>query len=568
MSRRHATALLLAGAALLLLPPPASARPDRQARSTINPSRKAPVALPARSSRSEATDPTALERLREEVQTLWAGRVLRRGTTAVLVVDAETGTELFNVHSDVALNPASNVKLISTATVLDILGPDWRYQTRVLGAVPDAQGVVRGGVYLLGNHDPTLPVSALPDMAAQLKGAGVTRIDGDVVLSEDIRRDTLAVNRLKITVASEAGSSQPTIAVSPASDFARVESSVSIRSRGRSRIRVKSEIVTDESGNKTLLVKLSGRLRSGHSRVVRPTVRLRSTFTAHALRAALIEAGIEVTGTIRLDEVEPFIAEVASRGALPVELASHASRPMGELVSVVNKRSLNHLADRLVMTAAAQKLGGEPTMEQGVVAMQSWLGSIGIPSDAIVVDTGSGLSYKTRITADQIVRILRAAGGYASAEASATRVGAFRSSLAVGGVDGTLRRRFRDPQLRGSVIGKTGTLTRVIALSGFVTDDHGRTLCFSIVTNGHRHRRRNQVRKEHENIVASLRDYLQAVPEGPLVPAPAAQPDRAVALDESASPADQQALDGAAQAEMSDDEYSEAPQDDASQQTG
>jgi hypothetical protein len=99
----------------------------------------------------------------------------------------------------------------------------------------------------------------------------------------------------------------------------------------------------------------------------------------------------------------------------------------------------------------------------------------------------------------------------------AQSVQTFRKSLAIGGHDGTLRRRFRTQghTLVGQVQGKTGTLTSVIALSGFLTGEDGRTLCFSIVTNGHRNHRKRNVRLEHEEMVASLDHFLgKAVSEG------------------------------------------------------
>ena len=84
----------------------------------------------------------ARKKLTEDIKKVWAGRVLRRGVTAVYVVDAATGLEVYSVHADDKLNPASNVKLISTATVLENLGPTWRYTTRLFGA---AGGVVGPG---------------------------------------------------------------------------------------------------------------------------------------------------------------------------------------------------------------------------------------------------------------------------------------------------------------------------------------------------------------------------------------------------------------------------------------
>ena len=93
---------------------------------------------------------TEAEAAAEKIQTLLRGPLLRRGLTGLYVADANTGEPLFAVNADDALNPASNVKMISTATALDLLGPGFRYPTRVLGSDPVA-GTVKGDIYLLGS---------------------------------------------------------------------------------------------------------------------------------------------------------------------------------------------------------------------------------------------------------------------------------------------------------------------------------------------------------------------------------------------------------------------------------
>jgi D-alanyl-D-alanine carboxypeptidase len=229
----------------------------------------------------------------------------------------------------------------------------------------------------------------------------------------------------------------------------------------------------------------------------------------------LQDAGIATDGGIRIASFPEFNEEEGRAGRIPFPLAAHESRDIASLVKRVNKRSLNTLSDRLVMSAARSVYGGPLEMSRAVDLMKGWLTSIGVDADSVVLDSGSGLSYQTQLSARQIVTVLRAAGGYSAASSDPVAVQSFRDSLALGGIDGTLRRRFRLPgaKIESQVMGKTGTLTRVIALSGFVTREDGRTLCFSIVTNGHKNYRKRTVRLEHEHMVAELDNYLGEIQE-------------------------------------------------------
>ena len=159
------------------------------------------------------------------------------------------------------------------------------------------------------------------------------------------------------------------------------------------------------------------------------------------------------------------------------------------------------------MTAGAQIYGGLPTMEKGVKLMNEWLGQAGVDPSKVVLDTGSGLSYNTQLSAQQIIKVIRSASGY-NDDVEADTARSFVASLAVAGRDGTLRRRFRGSPLRRKVVGKTGTLTKIIALSG-ILDVGGEQLCFAIVSNGHRHRNRGDVRKQHEELVTEMYRFLR-----------------------------------------------------------
>ena len=534
-------------------------RSSHRARAAIKRSTRANAPEAIRRDRSKATNPTPEELLREELESIWAGRVLRRGVTAIYVVDARTGQPLYAVRADDKLNPASNVKLLSTATVLDLLGPGWRYLTRVYGPAPDEAGVARGAVYLRGSADPTFSAPHLDGLARAVAASGVKKIDGDVVLSDDLLRDTLSSPRIQIKVQAGAPGKPPVVTVEPRTSYIQVHVAATTTRSRRARLSVATELVEAQAPGSVasspadaapgapvatpaasspaeaaavsaavagasaaeaaapddgprLLIRVTGAIRAGRTQSYRRSVRLRSTFTGYLLRSALRAAGVEVTGRVRLGEFDDYAATAAADGWLPVELARHRSRTMQDLVARVNKRSINWLADRLLMTAGAEAAGVDrPSMELGLSAMRGWLERSGIDPDSVVVDTGSGLSRKTQLTAKHIVNVLRSAAGFTSdlSPRSLLDPAIFLHSLAVGGVDGTLRGRFRAEALKGRVLGKTGTLRDSVALSGFVSGEGDDVLCFAIVTNGNTWRARGGVRREHELMVGAMQRYLQ-----------------------------------------------------------
>ncbi len=526
---------------------PGQSRQTRRARTVKAGARR--VVAPQRRARTAAKTPGLEASLRDALDTIWTGRILRRGVTAVYVVDARTGEDIYAVHADDKINPASNVKLVSTATVLDLLGPSWRYTTRLFGPALDGGGVARGHVYLRGNADPTFATANLEELAKAAAGSGLKRVEGDVVLSEHLLRDTLSSPRIAITVKAGGPNQPPTVTFEPNIPYIQVHVDAKTTTKRRARLAVDTVLLptpgeaaaaaavaatapagiattpapapvvdpaaaaADAYDGARLLIKVSGTIRQGKSYTYNRSVRLRSTFTGYLLRAALRAAGVEVTGRVRLAEFDAYTAEAAAGGWLPVELARHRSKAIEELVARVNKRSTNWLADRLLMTAGAELDGGGlPSMQKGVEAMHRWLEKSGVKAGDIVLDTGSGLSHKTQITARHLVTVLRAASGFTSKVTQAKSLldpSIYLRSLAVGGVDGTLRGRFRRDGLRGQVVAKTGTLRDSVALSGFVSNDDD-VLCFAIVTNGNTWNARGRVRREHEQMVTAMKRYLEA----------------------------------------------------------
>ena len=243
---------------------------------------------------------------------------------------------------------------------------------------------------------------------------------------------------------------------------------------------------------------------------------------ASLLRAALLAHQIAVTGDVVTRELGDFIGDAVTAGGLPVELARHDSETLAQIVTKVNKWSINWLADRVIETTAGLSRREQPSMEGALDAMYAWLARhTHVAKDDVLVDSGSGLSYHTRITTRELVAVVRDAAGFTPGT-EGQEANAWLGSLSIGGTDGTLGRRFRAANLRGLIHAKTGTLSTVIALSGVLDVDPQRPLVFSIVTNGDRPLQKGYVRKAHEQLVGLLATYALHTAKAP--PPPTAPP--------------------------------------------
>jgi serine-type D-Ala-D-Ala carboxypeptidase/endopeptidase (penicillin-binding protein 4) len=477
---------------------------------------------PTREVTGRKEEPLTLEEsVAKNIEKLLRGP-LRRGITGVYVADANTGQPLFAVNADDPLNPASNVKMISTATALELLGPTFRYSTRVLGREPDTAGVIKGDVFLLGTWDPTLGMTDIHGLATQIAKRGVKQLDGDVLVGSDPTRDGLYRAVLPIEIKAGEPGELATATVPENFDFIEVEVKAKTEKRTRkkqNKLKFAAQTITNPEGKKRIKLTISGTIGKEGSRTYNLYTRERTWMASHALRAALRSQGITVNGDVRSIELGDYIGDAVGAAGLPVELARHDSDELQDIVRRVNKWSVNWLADRVIMTAAALARRTTPSMQVALEAMYDWLQRHPqLDKSSVIVDTGSGLSYRTRITPAELVKIVRAAGGFIPGTDS-TLSKAWLESLSVGGTDGTLRSRFRVPDLRGHLRGKTGSLSTVIALAGILELDPTRPLAFSIITNTPTRLKKGFVRKAHEQLVALLAEYVQQTAKPTSMPA-------------------------------------------------
>ncbi len=338
------------------------------------------------------------------------------------VVDLATGEVLFSHRDSLALAPASNEKLFTTAAALLRFGASGTLTT-TLQAAPgteiDADGVLRGDVYLVGGGDPTLGDAGLQTLADQLVARGVERIDGGVIGDESLF-DTLRGG--------------PDSAYRPDGDLGGWLTALS--------------------------------WRHGRAGAAGPAKGAASKF------AALLKAR-EVTyeRKPRAGKLSALSGGgVAATDAEP--LATLTSPTIATLIAQTNIPSENFYAEMLVKALGA-RFGSGGTTTAGLAVTREQLAAFGIHPR---LADGSGLSRTNTTTARQVVRLLERMAGQDNAAT-------WTASLPVAGRSGTLRHRMRGTAAAGRCAAKTGTLIGVSALSGYCTSTGGARIAFSFIEN-------------------------------------------------------------------------------------
>jgi D-alanyl-D-alanine carboxypeptidase/D-alanyl-D-alanine-endopeptidase (penicillin-binding protein 4) len=481
--------------------------------------------------------------LREQVESILRSPPLSRLRVGIEVSDAESGDELLSQNAATPFNPASNTKILTTAAAMQLLGADWRYRTVLLapekkrpatvglGSVAVAEsrpGVIHGDLFLQGSGDPSLTTSGIAQLARSLSRAGITRIEGDLLVDDQFRAlpgagkqgpapagpaggegpGALIVNRNSYAVhVSPGGAGHPASAfVEPRSSYFVVDSRVSTV-RGK-RIRL---LVDHYRKDGHLVISVRGRIGEQHEdAVVKRHMPEGGVFAAVTLAQALSDFGIELTGQVKIGP--------PPAGALWV-VAEHQSSPLSEVCALSNKDSNNFVADTIFKTLGGERFGLPGTLAKGARAVGEWLSLLGLDPAHVKIINGSGLTHENRVTPKDLSRLLLSL--YHDIQLAPE----FLQTLAIGGIDGTIHYRFHGPSV-GLVRAKTGTLAGVSALSGYVGEKKG-VLVFSILVEGFGQRRLDAVRHAQVLIVESLLRYLQAdkTQPGPLPAAPPPAPD-------------------------------------------
>jgi D-alanyl-D-alanine carboxypeptidase/D-alanyl-D-alanine-endopeptidase (penicillin-binding protein 4) len=458
------------------------------------------------------------------------------------------GTPLCTLNDAQLFRPASNAKLFTTAAALALLGPGHTFETKVTGKLDPATGIVQGDLTLVGGGDANLDSGDLPynpdrsipkppfafhdleDLAAQLVAKGVKSVAGDIVGDDTlfpyepyqpswelgdlvwgygapVSALTLADNQLKLTVTPGAivGNASPAASVvldQHGVPYYAVQRSEVQTLRGHSQF---AGVQVDRlPGSKTL------RVFGSISPDAAPDLEELSIddpaeYAAMAFRQILLAHGIAVAGSSRARH-QPvrsgtgFLTELHAPGGsedLTVAggegggsclvarpdptLAAHQSSAISADILFTDKTSQNLHAELLLHALGRVVFCGQGSTVAGARMVRAFLLHAGIAPDDFVFYDGSGLSAHDLITPRATTQLL----AYAARQPWFPD---FKAALPIGGIDGSLRSRFSgedEPQLKGKVFAKTGTLGESRALSGFLTTASSGTLIFSILVDNH-----------------------------------------------------------------------------------
>jgi D-alanyl-D-alanine carboxypeptidase/D-alanyl-D-alanine-endopeptidase (penicillin-binding protein 4) len=438
------------------------------------------------------TSPRGTAELSTDFANMINNRV-RSGKFGVMVVSLTRGDTLFAHQAGDMMQPASTMKLYSTAAALDRFGPEHSFSTDVLRESRDSAsaggGVLSGNLYLRGDGDPSMstrfwkdPNLPMTTLARSVAAAGVKQVKGDLIYDASAFDDQLIPDGWKTKYLGAAYAARVSalslnenvvwVAVHPEGGSARVElepasSAIPLTNNVRVVRGSGGRIVARQSGDGIVVGGTVG-ANSGTLRysLVVPDPAL---FTAGALHAALKEAGVTVEGTVKPGKT-PTNA---------VKVAAFASPPLSQIISEMNRESINVVAELLFRDAArASAPGGVSSADAGLANLRDFLSKkVGADPKTINVSDGSGLSTLDSLTPRNMIHLLSYAhrGPWSSA---------FHGSLPVAGESELLRRRMRSTPAQGNLHAKTGTTDTVIGLGGYVTAKNGEIMAFSFLYNG------------------------------------------------------------------------------------
>jgi len=414
----------------------------------------------------------------------------------IMIVDPERGDTLYSRNAGKLFMPASNMKILTSATVLDHLGPDFRYRTSIGARGPIREGTLTGDLLVVGRGDPSVSDHMLKDamipllaIADSLSGRGIRRITGGIVAGgnafpdatlgfgwswDDFEDsfsapvDELLFNEgfsvLRVRGGERAGDPVH-VETRPARSYPRVQIAAvtAAASPPGDSARPRVTALRARKDSLTWDVVLEGQIAARDSALVEVPHHDPNTAYLAALREALTSRGISIEGrgsdsSARVDTL--FVIQ---------------SPPIRDILPALMKPSQNQIAEMLFRTAALEETGiGRADSARAVVERQ--LKRWGVAESETVIRDGSGLSRYNYVSPRSLVKVL-------DAMRRSPNFRVYYDAMPIAGVDGTIRTRMRGTPAEGNVHAKTGTLAMARSLSGYVTTADQHLLIFSFLCN-------------------------------------------------------------------------------------
>ena len=449
---------------------------------------------------AKASDSASLEIPQAVVSSLNRNQI-PRDAFSISVIEIEQGRpgkqvakKILDWRGNDLMNPASAMKLLTTLTGLDILGPNYRWRTNIYTDGVIRQGTLKGNLYLQGTGDPKLIPEELAKMMRELQGLGIQKIDGNLFFDRSayapsvMEHNTIDGESLRAynvppdpllyafrTLSFQIGKSRSAdfidISYTPALSQLKISNQMQLVDRPcdnwKNNIRFNLDPEGISNTNQPLTAQFSGAFPSACKGVNFNVVALdANTFLTQGFAAAW-----ELTGGTWAQ------APVGKNGTVPLAarlLLQFEGIALADDVLDINKYSNNVMARQLLLTLALEKMGKPATTANGELVMQSWLKQNGLDFQGLVIENGSGLSRSEAISANQMNQLLLTARNLSVADI-------FYNSLPIAGTDGTMRnrlmgqlRKFLHLKKKPEARIKTGSLVDVRAISGYVLSKSGK----------------------------------------------------------------------------------------------
>ena len=436
--------------------------------------------------------------LHDELDAIFNDARFARALWGVRIESLRDGRVVYARNSDKLVVPASNMKLFTMAATAQRLGWDFTFETRLEAVGTITDGTLDGDLIVVGGGDPSIdsvgfgPAPVFEQWADALKKAGIHRVTGRLV-GDDSLFDDEGIGPGWAWDYLNDGYAAPSSALSYNENIAiiRIWPGASVGAPARVEVTpaghgltVTQTITTGAADSQTSVNQARGLnsddvLLRGSIPLGRTTPLVRTTsihnptaFFVGGLHAALSAHGIPVRGgAIDIDAL-PALPSTAGRRAI----ATRTSPPLSSLGAYFLKESQNFYGETFLKTLG-QRFGRGGTTSAGRVVAAETLTSRGIPEGSYVMYDGSGLSRYNYVSSDAIVTLLKHIWNDEALRAP------FLAALPVGGQDGTLGSRMKNTALAGHVQAKTGTISNVRSLSGFVDAPSGERFVFSMIAN-------------------------------------------------------------------------------------
>ena len=445
--------------------------------------------------------------MRGDLEAVFSAPIMAHAQWGVLVRSLRTGEILYERNADKLMVPASNMKIVTLAAAARVLGWDAHFTTTLESSAPIEDGVLRGDLYVRGGGDPSINTrngrgaAVFADWIAALRSAGIRRIDGRIVGDDNLFDDEglgagWAWDYLEADYAAPVGALQyneDVAALTVLPGRAAGEPAIVSLAPG-SGLTVDNRTVTSAAGtpetiqcrrrmNAPVLEVLGSvplpaaepsplapvRTVARTVAVVNPTA-----YFVQSLREALIAGGIAVSGeAVDLDDL-PAVASGNEPARRP--LATTESQPLRDIAAVMMKVSQNLYAETL-LKATGVAASGAGTAQAGRTAVLETLRQWKLDEGSLVMLDGSGLSRYDYVTARLIASLLE------RLYSDPRHRDAFAATLAVAGKDGTVSTRLLRTRAEGNARVKTGSISNMRSLSGYVQSRDGEPLAFAILAN-------------------------------------------------------------------------------------